>query len=161
MYYSCFVLFLFVFFFLMIRRPPRSTRTDTLFPYTTLFRSDRSRLRRRFCWPTLTPSLLFRAVYRPPGRIRGMPGIWPDHGHFAAFWQCRRAGAVEMRRNTVNCGACLENATIYTRYHRYPQVPGGREWRQSGALGGQGKEHTDRKGVVQGKSVSLRVDLGG
>src|SRR3546814_3995288 len=30
-----------VFFFLMIRRPPRSTRTDTLFPYTTLFRSKR------------------------------------------------------------------------------------------------------------------------
>src|SRR3546814_8950461 len=29
------------FFFLMIRRPPRSTRTDTLFPYTTLFRSRR------------------------------------------------------------------------------------------------------------------------
>src|SRR3546814_1102918 len=29
-----------VFFFLMIRRPPRSTRTDTLFPYTTLFRSQ-------------------------------------------------------------------------------------------------------------------------
>src|SRR3546814_18300378 len=28
-------------FFLMIRRPPRSTRTDTLFPYTTLFRSVR------------------------------------------------------------------------------------------------------------------------
>src|SRR3546814_9086290 len=27
------------FFFLIIRRPPRSTRTDTLFPYTTLFRS--------------------------------------------------------------------------------------------------------------------------
>src|SRR3546814_4168692 len=34
---SCFSLF----FFLMIRRPPRSTRTDTLFPYTTLFRSCR------------------------------------------------------------------------------------------------------------------------
>src|SRR3546814_5261248 len=30
-----------VFFFLMIRLPPRSTRTDTLFPYTTLFRSVR------------------------------------------------------------------------------------------------------------------------
>src|SRR3546814_13041824 len=28
-----------MFFFLMIQRPPRSTRTDTLFPYTTLFRS--------------------------------------------------------------------------------------------------------------------------
>src|SRR3546814_16848947 len=30
-----------LFFFLMIRRPPGSTRTDTLFPYTTLFRSGR------------------------------------------------------------------------------------------------------------------------
>src|SRR3546814_3546557 len=30
-------------FFLMIRRPPRSTRTDTLFPYTTLFRSSYGR----------------------------------------------------------------------------------------------------------------------
>src|SRR3546814_13389537 len=29
------------FFFLMIRRPPRSTRTDTLFPYTTLFQAPR------------------------------------------------------------------------------------------------------------------------
>src|SRR3546814_1077549 len=29
-----------VFFFLMLRLPPRSTRTDTLFPYTTLFRSE-------------------------------------------------------------------------------------------------------------------------
>src|SRR3546814_14923415 len=34
-------------FFLMIRRPPRSTRTDTLFPYTTLFRSHRRELLRR------------------------------------------------------------------------------------------------------------------
>src|SRR3546814_6382238 len=33
------------FFFLMRRRPPRSTRTDTLFPYTTLFRSSSSRRR--------------------------------------------------------------------------------------------------------------------
>src|SRR3546814_15002604 len=38
-----FTLYLFivlVIFFLMIRRPPRSTRTNTLFPYTTLFRSS-------------------------------------------------------------------------------------------------------------------------
>src|SRR3546814_17344948 len=34
-----------LFFFLMIRRPPRSTRTDTLFPYTTLFRSDAAKAR--------------------------------------------------------------------------------------------------------------------
>src|SRR3546814_17672587 len=34
-----------ILFFLMIRRPPRSTRTDTLFPYTTLFRSPQLSLR--------------------------------------------------------------------------------------------------------------------
>src|SRR3546814_2688605 len=41
MYVILILLFLFFvfFFFLMIRRPPRSTLTDTLFPYTTLFRS--------------------------------------------------------------------------------------------------------------------------
>src|SRR3546814_11487136 len=33
------LLYVYMLFFLMIRRPPRSTRTDTLFPYTTLFRS--------------------------------------------------------------------------------------------------------------------------
>src|SRR3546814_11387083 len=39
-FFVCICLLLFVvLFFLMIRRPPRSTRTDTLFPYTTLFRS--------------------------------------------------------------------------------------------------------------------------
>src|SRR3546814_7163901 len=36
---SCTSIFVYFLFFLMIRRPPRSTRTDTLFPYTTLFRS--------------------------------------------------------------------------------------------------------------------------
>src|SRR3546814_1251178 len=39
------------FFFLIIRRPPRSTRTDTLFPYTTLFRSRRDRRLRAPAFP--------------------------------------------------------------------------------------------------------------
>src|SRR3546814_17896494 len=43
----------FIVFFLMIRRPPRSTRTDTLCPYTTLFRSvgveESGQLRLRQC----------------------------------------------------------------------------------------------------------------
>src|SRR3546814_16179749 len=39
MLYALLVITLSIFFFFMIRRPPRSTRTDTLFPYTTLFRS--------------------------------------------------------------------------------------------------------------------------
>src|SRR3546814_5036739 len=47
------------FFFLMIRRPPRSTRTDTLFPYTTLFRSLTQNV--------LLPPLLRRRRFRADG----------------------------------------------------------------------------------------------
>src|SRR3546814_1200665 len=50
------------FWFFMIRRPPRSTRTDTLFPYTTLFRSryraadgERGRCAHRHCSGGLFP----------------------------------------------------------------------------------------------------------
>src|SRR3546814_13750633 len=46
----------------MIRRPPRSTRTDTLFPYTTLFRSPR---------PGLAESPPCNNQPRPPVSIRG------------------------------------------------------------------------------------------
>src|SRR3546814_4320393 len=55
-----------VFFFLMIRRPPRSTRTDTLFPYTTLFRSryrSRSIARRT---PPAVAELIECSLERPP-----------------------------------------------------------------------------------------------
>src|SRR3546814_16134987 len=51
-----------LFFFLMIRRPPRSTRTDTLFPYTTLFRSIRG-----LCFICNTPSACaVSSVLHPP-----------------------------------------------------------------------------------------------
>src|SRR3546814_19791888 len=50
-----FLTFMFV-FFLMIRRPPRSTRTDTLFPYTTLFRSI-------IIFPPLDGQELFNRIY--------------------------------------------------------------------------------------------------
>src|SRR3546814_1503062 len=43
------LLYLFFVFFLMIRRPPRSTRTDTLFPYTTLFLSCATPMRALAC----------------------------------------------------------------------------------------------------------------
>src|SRR3546814_4684458 len=53
----------------MIRRPPRSTRTYTLFPYTTLFRSRRERrieLRQR---------AEAEAVHHPPGHGRGLDDL--------------------------------------------------------------------------------------
>src|SRR3546814_1249550 len=49
----------------MIRRPPRSTRTDTLFPYTTLFRSFRDVLSRYSLRPPKHPTSL-RAMQYPP-----------------------------------------------------------------------------------------------
>src|SRR3546814_15611483 len=58
-----------IFFFLMIRRPPRSTRTDTLFPYTTLFRSltrvSQIELMQK---SVLTESYTKRAQYKPHTR---------------------------------------------------------------------------------------------
>src|SRR5215813_14388556 len=58
---------LFCFFFLMIRRPPRST----LFPYTTLFRSDRRRCRPRAHAPVRRSRARTPPDVRTPGRSRG------------------------------------------------------------------------------------------
>src|SRR3546814_6041786 len=81
-------------FFLMIRRPPRSTRTDTLFPYTTLFRSDgdgdgrvgghrlpRLRRRPRLAQPARNGGRLARRRLRPRGPSRGdRPGALSRRG---------------------------------------------------------------------------------
>src|SRR3546814_4256442 len=72
-----------IFFFLMIRRPPRSTRTDTLCPYTTLFRS------------------LVKAVHRP-GHVMGwnpsppQPGLQIFETRVADNGQCHRPVPCEM-----------------------------------------------------------------
>src|SRR3546814_15820931 len=78
----------FLFFFLMIRRPPRSTRTDTLFPYTTLFRSVLPVRRRAFA-----PDLSSR--YRDRAVRHGDPRRAPHRGHLArrpALCRVRRSG---------------------------------------------------------------------
>src|SRR3546814_17601351 len=49
-------------FVLMIRRPPRATRTDTLFPYTTLFRTNSA----------ATPAL-YNLINLTPGPALGSP----------------------------------------------------------------------------------------
>src|SRR3546814_5669451 len=64
----CSYIILFVFFFLMIRRPPRSTRTDTLFPYTTLFRS-------------LQPALHHLSAHIRRSRARGRHELGAVHTH--------------------------------------------------------------------------------
>src|SRR3546814_4971043 len=64
------------FFFLMIRRPPRSTRTDTLFPYTTLFRSEQhGQAAAGFCRPVEYQLRLFRH----PDRLRAAKCEYEPH----------------------------------------------------------------------------------
>src|SRR3546814_9382762 len=62
-----------LFFFLMIRRPPRSTRTDTLFPYTTLFRSGLERI-----GTDRKPKSGLRSEHRTMPRDRHADPIRPD-----------------------------------------------------------------------------------
>src|SRR3546814_5411789 len=57
----------------MIRLPPRSTRTDTLFPYTTLFRSVRPRRRRGATLSQAGPGAGHRALRRDRPRARQGP----------------------------------------------------------------------------------------
>src|SRR3546814_11313273 len=108
----------------MIRRPPRSTRTDTLFPYTTLFRSG-----------LLCRCADGRVAPRLPRSLR--------YGNFAdrsaergfhirpSYSQCRNASDRRSSRPVPH--RCLHS-----------------ELRKR-----------DRKRVVWGKDVSVRLDLGG
>src|SRR3546814_11349012 len=79
------------FFFFMVRRPPRSTRTDTLFPYTTLFRSD-GRFGRALARPCRSSSgVLFSCI------VSSRP-CWPQRR--APLWRRRRSDRPRLLRRT-------------------------------------------------------------
>src|SRR3546814_2144168 len=66
-----------MFFFVSIRRPPRSTRTDTLFPYTTLFRSwGETTTRKKETRQVVSPSTVSFNV---------IPGFSPDQSTVFGF----------------------------------------------------------------------------
>src|SRR3546814_10062463 len=74
----------------MIRRPPRSTRTDTLFPYTTLFRSSHPGL----CWwdssAVTVLNLCINVLQEFPLQWCGLPpGAVSDANRNARIWQRR------------------------------------------------------------------------
>src|SRR3546814_13225541 len=83
------------FFFLMIRRPPRSTHTDTLFPYTTLFRS------------ALQPACpLARLGQRVAGgQTQGKSNAqvqYPESGHETVSWSGNRRAQGPMHQRQEN-----------------------------------------------------------
>src|SRR3546814_14180466 len=92
------------FFFLMIRRPPRSTRTDTLFPYTTLFRSIHSVSEGMSTWKgrdmleqqgvvpmTISPAPITHAVPKPGQRKRHCRQSFKFFPVRSSFFQIGRA----------------------------------------------------------------------
>src|SRR3546814_4009592 len=89
-------MFIFLFFFLMIRRPPRSTRTDTLFPYTTLFRSAESEL--------LKPQRLLLKAGAPACGLLCMADHAGWHAKDTAYFSDREGAAFQhLRIFRVNC----------------------------------------------------------
>src|SRR3546814_5054890 len=89
----------------MIRRPPRSTRTDTLFPYTTLFRSVRPQ---RVLADRQRVHVIERRRHEEPVAARvGAPPARADHPQMAvvgeghALRPAGRAGGVEEHRHLV------------------------------------------------------------
>src|SRR3546814_16736798 len=78
-----------MFLFLMLRRPPRSTRTDTLFPYTTLFRS-----------PAAEAAAL--AALHRPDEMLGEIGTVVVAGARGAYLRLLAADALGDRRRRVH-----------------------------------------------------------
>src|SRR3546814_14409755 len=137
----------------MLRRPPRSTRTDTLFPYTTLFRSPVEGDRRA---PAGQPEGHGRAPYRAD-RCPALDG-WRGQAVFSHSPRRRHRHVTDAqprlrtfrawpRHSSTGWGS----ATIV----RSP-TPGRRCSIASARTGSPA-----RKSVVDGKSVSVRVDRGG
>src|SRR3546814_13360284 len=104
----------------MIRRPPRSTRTDTRFPYTTLFRS---------------PSALDRLIF--PLTVAIAPRQLAEFRRLVAL---SRGQPLAAHRATSRPYRIIRGLRV---------------------IDALGEGASDRKSGVEGKSVSVRVDLGG
>src|SRR3546814_20044905 len=117
----------------MIRRPPRSTRTDTLFPYTTLFRSGRRLLEWREMradqpgFTVLDDDIGFGDLCTAGTQALDLPALEHETGLVALFNEIFEPGAAVDGDHPV----------------------------------GHGRIFLNREGVVEGKGVSDRVGLGG
>src|SRR3546814_13384472 len=119
----------------MIRRPPRSTRTDTLFPYTTLFRS--AQFDKVYEQYKLAPEVTRRRMY------------YETMEHVLAK---AHKTVVENTGSGVIPYLPLNNATGARPAPAPATTP---------APAQGGRQCADRTSVGSGKRVSVRVDLGG
>src|SRR3546814_15534560 len=142
LFHSLIVVFI---FFLMIRRPPRSTRTDKLFPYTTLFRSSRTGVG--------SSKLLLKEL--ESSRALARLESWRSRPESSSHCQLVDALAVlrpeSIQKRTRTC----EVYAIPDRAKNFSLDLG------PSAADIPRFQATDRKSVVAGKRVSVRVALGG
>src|SRR3546814_19628153 len=112
------------FFFLMIRRPPRSTRTDTLFPYTTLFRSRGVDRERRASFRREP----HRDLGRGDDRVAPVIGIAPGMGASAVDDDREIDGAATRagKRAVGQCGFICPRRRLAARGQRQQRGPGDR-----------------------------------
>src|SRR3546814_1883086 len=94
----------------MIRRPPRSTRTDTLFPYTTLFRSIAQS-------QAMAPAVVSIDVNR--GSTRRIASIAPAHETIAPL---RTEPRTWVNRNDSKATGYIIWPRGYTKGKRYPAI---------------------------------------
>src|SRR3546814_11611845 len=124
----------------MLRRPPISTRTDTLFPYPTLFRSGKGE----------RDQFVGIADYRACHALTDAPfehtvdGQRADIGYELSFLGCERRARSNLGCNRIHARARQLQGALASIVC---------------AVGAGCREV--RKSVVEGKRVSVRVDLGG
>src|SRR3546814_13396836 len=109
----------------MIRRPPRSTRTDTLFPYTTLFRSrDAGRLRPMKPLPLVAlvgnpnagKTSLFNALTGARQKVGNYPGVTVERKQ--GRWQLEDGRHIDLRSEERRVGKeCV--STCRSRWSPY------------------------------------------
>src|SRR3546814_12324535 len=124
----------------MIRRPPRSTRTDTLCPYTTLFRSS-----------VHESSLLPASLKLRQGQDDAMLALcekYYDHGLYLRLIE--HAGEAEQKDLKLGYADC---ALPLILEHNTPNNSIPLLWAETDG-GEHGPAMLDRKRVVEGKSVS-------
>src|SRR3546814_2612239 len=161
----------------MTRRPPRPTRTDTLFPYTTLFRSDPVQWLARF--EQLSDRLDMAAARFPDfGDIFDYDAVFRDYGE-SYLSAAHHTRDIELRRHYLSSAqyAAQRLSHIPSRMKLLLQVDArqpadGADQAMLATLSENcqlvlqlDEAHRDRwlarKSVVEGKSVLDRVDLGG
>src|SRR3546814_12220949 len=132
----------------MIRRPPRSTRTDTLFPYTTLFRSQRDAETLAVA-DEVSPVRVFTRQHAE--RTQEAEQRFATTSRFGDE-QDFLVGAERDELGTHAVGA-IARFTDCKAQTRFPRAT------DRGAR--KACKRLDRKSAVSGKSVAVRVDLGG